>query len=392
MALRPVEKMSILNMSGDYRKAAVLCQYFFYGEEVRMLQWKNGKRSASSGLTSMDGLSNLDNGSEQMTIPRVGIDSYGLFPLHLSPIGILEWAYDHGAEGVQFSGMPEEQPELEPSQLRELADFAAQKGMYLEWGGGQHIPYDTLTWKHRDTFAVNLKAAEQAEVLGAKIVRSCSGGLFRVERDSPKIDRLLCDTAESLWAQRNMLMDHGVTLAVETHFEFTSFELVRMFEMCGAEPGGWLGICLDTMNSLVLLEDPLRAVERLLPWIVATHIKDGGILLGEDGVTVFPIEIGRGVVDIQGIINRLLSLDHNVSLSIEDHGGSFGLNIFDPVFLQKFPDLEVDELSRIVQMSLLGLRKHALGLKEITTRPLWPAVCEERISKDIDMLKELVNP
>ena len=183
-----------------------------------------------------------------------------------------------------------------------------------------------------------------------------------------------------------------VTLAIETHFEFTSFELVRLLDMCEAEPGGWLGICLDTMNLLVLLEDPVRAVDRLLPWIVSTHIKDGGILLGEKDLTVFPIAVGRGVVDFQSIFKRLESLDHTINLSVEGHGGSFALNIYSADFLGKFPDLGVEELGRIVQMAYLSRRKHALGIKDITTRPLWPSVCEERLRNDLAALKELVNP
>jgi sugar phosphate isomerase/epimerase len=323
---------------------------------------------------------------------RIGIDNYGLFPLNLSPLETLEWAFAHGAEGVQFSGMPEHQPEPSASQLKELADYAAEQGMYLEWGGGQHIPYETLTWKEKDIFSVNRKAAGQAEILGAGIVRSCSGGLFRVERDSPDIDVLMRETAEALSSQQGMLADHGVTLAVETHFEFTSFELLRIFEMCDAEPGGWLGICLDTMNLLVLLEDPLEAVDRLLPWIVSTHIKDGGILLGEEGFTVFPIEIGRGIVDIQGIASRFKSLGRGVNLSIEDHGGSFGLNIFDRAFLRHFPDLGAEELSRLVQLAYHSRKKRSLGLRDITTRPLWPSVCEERIVRDLAALKGIINP
>ena len=47
--------------------------------------------------------------------------------------------------------------------------------------------------------------------------------------------------------------DHGVTLAIETHFEFTSFELVRLMERCDAEPGDYLGVCLDTMNLLTAI-------------------------------------------------------------------------------------------------------------------------------------------
>jgi hypothetical protein len=141
-----------------------------------------------------------------------------------------------------------------------------------------------------------------------------------------------------------------------------------------------------------LMEDPLRAVERLLPWIVATHIKDGGVLLGEDGLTVFPIETGRGIVDIQGIVDRLQQLDRRINLSVEDHGGSFALNIHDPGFLKKFPHLSVEEFSLLIRLAFRSRRKHALGLKDITTRPMWPAVCEERIRKDIEALKILVNP
>ena len=29
--------------------------------------------------------------------------------------------------------------------------------------------------------------------------------------------------------------------------------------MCDAPPGGWLGICLDTMNLLTMLEEPVAA-------------------------------------------------------------------------------------------------------------------------------------
>ena len=40
---------------------------------------------------------------------RVGIDIYGLDPLQLGPLEVLEWARDSGAEDVQFSGLNQEQ-------------------------------------------------------------------------------------------------------------------------------------------------------------------------------------------------------------------------------------------------------------------------------------------
>jgi sugar phosphate isomerase/epimerase len=187
-----------------------------------------------------------------------------------------------------------------------------------------------------------------------------------------------------------MLTDYGVTLAIETHFEFTTFELLRVFEMCDAEPGGPLGVCLDTMNLLTMLEDPVAATDRILPWIVSTHIKDGALLLGEHGLVSFPTEAGSGQIDFPQILARLASLDRVPNLSIEDHGGSFDIPIFDPVFLSRFPDLSAQELARLISMA----RGSGAGRMNDALTPLdrsaWPQHCEERVHNGICNVKALV--
>ena len=135
---------------------------------------------------------------------------------------------------------------------------------------------------------------------------------MRWDAANPPTDVLLRETAEALRAQQAMLRDHGVVLAIETHFEFTSFELLRLFDMCEAEPGGWLGICLDTMNLMTMLEHPVTAAGRLLPWVVSTHVKDGGVLRAPGGLITFPAPIGDGIVDLGAIIRRLDTLDRPV--------------------------------------------------------------------------------
>jgi sugar phosphate isomerase/epimerase len=311
---------------------------------------------------------------------KVGIDSYSLKPLRLSPFECLEWAAKNGAEGVQFSevNLP---PGREPDEtfLRELAAAGAEKGLYVEWGGGRHIPFDVETGKPLDIVAVNRRAAEQARALGADAVRSCSGGLIRWHDDSPPTGFFLKAMAESLAGQRRMLEDLGVTLAIETHFEFTSFELLHLFEMVGADPGGFLGICLDTMNLLTMLEDPVTASRRLLPWVVMTHVKDGGILLSENGIVTFPVTAGEGIVDFDEILGLLANLGRRVRLSLEDHGGQFLLPIFDPEFLGRFPDLTAHELARLLRLSLLTRKKTLAGKIGVVERGRWPEVCEERV-------------
>lgn len=323
------------------------------------------------------------------SLPRVGIDNYGLLPLGLTPLDTLEWARRHDAQGVAFSGLrPEDDDRLDAAALERLAAFASEHGLYLEWGGAQHVPRDLTTWAPKDILGVNTRAVERARRLGVRVVRSCSGGLMRWRDEAPPTETLLREAASALRAQEGLWRDHGTVLAIETHFEFTSHELLRLFEMCGAEPGEWLGICLDTMNLLTMLEDPVSATSRLLPWIVSTHIKDGGLLVDAAGMTAFPTAIGDGTIDLAAILRLLATLDRPIHLSVEDHAGSFAVPVFDPLFLSKLPDLQVGEFARLVALS----QKTAARAE---VRPLpreeWPCVAEGRMAGDIARLGALAR-
>jgi sugar phosphate isomerase/epimerase len=321
---------------------------------------------------------------------KIGIDNYGLLPLKLTPLQTLEWARAHGAEGVQFSGLlPEQKEGMERSDLDDLHRYAESEEMYIEWGGAQHIPFDTQTWKPVDVVSISRQAAEEANRVGARIIRSCSGGLMRWNPKNPSTEQLMDATVESLSRMLPMLKDLGITLAIELHFEFTTMELIRMFERCDADPEGPIGVCLDTMNLLVMLEDPVSATDRILPWIVSTHIKDGALRFQSEGLTAFPTGIGSGCVDLEAIIRRLSGLTRTVHLSIEDHGGSFNLPVFDPAFLERFPDLTLAEMMRLMAMA----QRYSTGPEAltdpVTPREKWPQLCESRMAKNIKVLKKL---
>jgi hypothetical protein len=158
--------------------------------------------------------------------------------------------------------------------------------------------------------------------------------------------------------------------------------------MCDAEPGDWLGICLDTMNLLTMVEEPVRAAGRLLPWVVSTHVKDGGVLMGRDGQTTFPVPIGDGIIDLGAIITMIDTLPWSVHLSVEDHAGSFLLPVHDEAFLRRFPDLSGAEFADLVQLSEVTAGR-------ADCRPLdrlrWPSVCEVRLAGDLDALRRLAK-
>lgn len=320
---------------------------------------------------------------------KVGLDAYSLKPLDLDPFELLDWALMNDARGVQFSEPPPQSGDR--GFLRELRDYAAQNGLYLEWGGGEHIPLDLATGGPKDIAATNRRAAEQAAFLGVRTVRSCSGGLMRWKEDAVPTEVLLQEMARGLRGQAAMLKDLGVTLALETHFEFTTFELLRLFDMIGAEPGGPFGICLDTMNLLTMLEEPVAATRRALPWVVTTHIKDGALVLGPGGLTSFTAEAGRGLVDFARILEALSTLPREITLSIEDHGGDFAIPIFDPVFLAKFPDLSVPEFADLLSIAARTQERMQRKTLAVLDRARWPEACEPRVKRDLRAIRAVVG-
>jgi sugar phosphate isomerase/epimerase len=323
---------------------------------------------------------------------KIGIDNYGLFPLGMEPLDVLKWAKKNGAEGVQFSGLePERSRNIDRAYLNDLKQLAASENLYIEWGGARHIPRDMTTWGKKDVVEINKKAAKEAETLGTRIIRSCSGGLMRWNPDSPQTETLISETAQCLRSQKQMLKDHNVILSIEVHFEFTTYELLRLFDQCEAEPGDYLGICLDTMNLLTMLEDPVQGTDRILPWVTSTHLKDGGILLTDEGTVTFATEIGKGIIDLEKIVLRLAQLSYDVNLSIEDHGGQFLLPIYDPMFLSKFPDLTTQEFAALVRMAKTTEASMKQGKCAITEREKWPEVCETRMKQDIENLKKIIS-
>lgn len=323
---------------------------------------------------------------------KVGVDTYSLKPLDLTVFEALEWAVLNEAEGVQFSeiNVPAGTA-LDRALLQDLRGYAEENGLYVEWGGGEHIPLDLETGRPRDIFAANRRAAEQAFQVGSSTVRSCSGGLMRWKKESPSTDDFLRAMAASLRDHRSMLRDFGVVLAIETHFEFTSFELLRLFDMCGTVPGEYLGVCLDTMNLLTMLEDPVLAARRLLPWVVTTHVKDGGLLVTGDGFLSFTAEAGKGTIDLGAIFEAIASVHPHVTLTVEDHGGDFLIPVYDEEFLARFPDLTVPELVRLLALSVRTRSLVDAGKLAVLARDRWPAACEARVKRDIRAVRRLVE-
>lgn len=323
---------------------------------------------------------------------KVGIDSYPLSLLSLNHAESLEWARANHAAGIQFSdGLRIADKKQQARALTEIKHSISQDGLFVEWGGASHIPIAMQSWQGIDTRDINLRVADEAAELGVKLVRSCSGGFMRWQAAAPSTDSFLQATAENLCRLRDIFRSRGLTLAIETHFEFTTHELLRLFDLCGAEPGDWLGICLDTLNVLVMLEDPAAAAHRVMPWVVSVHCKDGIVRPHPQGFEVFPVALGKGLVDFSAILGMLNSTGRPINLVAEDHGGTFVIPSSDKRFLARFPDFTVKELHQYRQLAEQGAKRAQEGKLQPLSRSIWPRVGRTRMQAGLLYLQKLVE-
>ncbi|MCL1795268.1 MAG: sugar phosphate isomerase/epimerase, partial [Clostridia bacterium] len=112
----------------------------------------------------------------------------------------------------------------------------------------------------------------------------------------------------------------GVKLAVENHIDFTADEIYQILEGVNSKN---FGVNFDTGNFLRLMDDPVAGMDKLAPYVFATHIKD---LLPEPGARPTDwfffsgVPVGMGLINNQKLAELLAKHHYKGFLAVEiDH-------------------------------------------------------------------------
>ncbi len=144
---------------------------------------------------------------------------------------------------------------------------------------------------------------------------------LRLVLDSADVAAIEAGLREALPAVR----DSGLRLAVENHFDVPSLVLRRIIEDLG-KPA--VGVCLDTANSIALLERPLETAEALAPLALQAHIKDYVVERAPIGYHGTGRPLGEGWLDLEALAEvlapRLADLDLYVELWMDPAPGASG--------------------------------------------------------------------
>lgn len=199
----------------------------------------------------------------------------------------IEKAIDFKLQGVQIcDNLP--YWELSKSRLQEIRRHAKDQGMFIETGA-RGVDYEYLK--------AILEASNQ---LGSNLLRI----VIEIDRNVQKeqIIAQLDTVIENIQNILDVAKELNIKLALENHATFTSDDLLYIIK---ALDDDFVGVCLDTMNSILLLEPPLTTVQALIPYAFTVHLKDFTIERYPEYFRIVGVALGEGIVDFPRVIQML---------------------------------------------------------------------------------------
>jgi 3-oxoisoapionate decarboxylase len=215
----------------------------------------------------------------------------------------LDHARALGARGVQVGLGAREDSAADA--LRERARAAS---MYLE--GIASLPRDQADVAR---FEAEIRTAKR---VGADVVRTAmlSGRRYESFASTAAFRRFADASFHSLSLAAPVVARHDVRLAVENHKDWRADELIAILKRLGNDH---VGVCLDTGNSIALLEDPMEVVLALAPWAFTTHFKDMALEEDRHGFLLAEVPLGTGILDLPKVVQALRAAQPEIRLNLE---------------------------------------------------------------------------
>jgi 3-oxoisoapionate decarboxylase len=247
---------------------------------------------------------------------RLGLSSYtytwavgvpGSMPSKpLTAFNLVDKAAYSGLNLVQIAdNLPIEK--MNENELIDLGIYAVAKGVEIEIGGRG------LTREH------TIKCLEVAKTLKSPILRMVIDGAGY----EPDLNSVISAIKEFVpeFKTRN------IKLAIENHDRFKARDFENIIQSVGSE---WVGICLDSVNSMGAGEGFEEVSKILLPYTINLHIKDFTIrrVSYKMGIIIEGAPAGKGMLNIRQLVE---------SLSIHNCCKSAILELWTP------PETEIEE-------------------------------------------------
>lgn len=241
-------------------------------------------------------------------------------PKVINLIQLMDLAGEWGLNGLHITGCDLESKD--DDRLAEVREAAEGRDLYLEYNYSRDEEFDPrLTDTVEDGIRIAHKIGADLAKLSLDIrrPRPLYGSCFH-----PEVMRQLCDAYDEIKAALPLLEETGVRLAVENHTETFADEILWLIRQVDHP---LVGACLDTVNSMGVLENPEVAVEKLAPFAFCNHFCDHKLTRDQFGIRFHGVALGDGDIDCEKVykIIREQSPTDRITFEIEWDMGSDSL-------------------------------------------------------------------
>ena len=196
--------------------------------------------------------------------------------------------------------------------LHRIRDYAADRDLYLEYNFSLNEEFDTR---------LNQSLEE-----GIRITRDLGSDIAKVSLDlrrprplcasrhHPQVMQQLERIAADLVRVAPLAQAQGVKIACENHTESFASEILWLIDEVN-HPA--VGACVDTVNSVMVLEDPMTAIEQLVPRSYTNHFCDHRIERDQYGCMFTGVACGDGDIDLKRALHLIKTQSGMQRINIE---------------------------------------------------------------------------
>ena len=228
-----------------------------------------------------------------------GFDGVHEFEKTMTLMQLMDNAVEWGLDGLHITNVDLET--LDPVRLAEVKAAAEAHGLYLEYNVSFDAPSDPRVNSTVKDALFNAKA------MGADLVKFS----LDIERPHPlygscfhpDVMRQLSVRYDEFKSNIKLMEELGLKISIENHCDTYADEVIWLVRQLNHPD---IGACLDTINSLVVLEGPEACVEKMAPYANCCHFCDNKLVVDPDGTHSIGVAIGKGDIDCAKVLRTLM--------------------------------------------------------------------------------------
>lgn len=233
------------------------------------------------------------------------------WPRQMSTFELLDESVCMGLDGLHLDdGVLES---LDNVYVKEIGAAAAERNLYLEYNFSMDFGGAGIGIQHDLDEAIDTASALGADIvkvsMDLKRPRPVGGSRFH-----PEVMQQMRAFAEQLKTAAQHAEDAGVRIAVENHCDSFSEEILWLLDLVDSPT---VGACIDTANALMVMEEPLKAIENLAPRAITNHFRDDRIEFQRYGFKLIGTAVGEGDINMQRAYEIMKATSSMTRINIE---------------------------------------------------------------------------